>query len=208
MSSEETTDRLCWVDIETTALHDTADILELGAIVTDGDLKPLASIHLLFGVDVDELQMTEWAWKTHTENGLLEELRQRSGDIFSMRPTVMGSPLGDIQESRITTGLISLTNGIRSFSDFTWEHSPGAPMAGSSVHFDRKMLARHFRFDPKLHYRNFDVSTFREALRRWRPDVELPPKSERHRVFDDLFASIETAKLARSLFTSHHQEPT
>jgi oligoribonuclease len=52
-----------------------------------------------------------------------------------------------------------------------------------------------------LHYRNVDVSTFKEVLRRWFPDrYAPPPKSERHEALEDLRESIAELRYYRETF--------
>lgn len=202
---DETTDRLVWVDVETTGLDPTTDrILELGVIITDGSLEPIAGMHAMFNVGLP-MRMTETVWKMHTANGLLDELKTRAEQWPLRVASKSDVPhFGVLRGSFITAGLIDTlyTDAYLGFIELIKTYDAvGAPLAGSSVSFDRGMLkAAGFTVAlDLLHYRNFDVSVFREAIRRWRPDVELPPKSDRHRVFDDLAVSIETARLARKL---------
>ncbi len=85
---------------------------------------------------------------------------------------------------------------------FVQEYARGAPMAGSSVGFDRGFYKRHYpRSEALLHYRNFDVSVYREAMKRWAPDVELPAKSTKHRAMEDIQASIATAQQWKDFLT-------
>ncbi len=202
----EETDRLVWVDVETTGLDPDVDrILELGVIITDGELEPIAAMHTMFNVGLSRVKMTEAVWKMHTDNGLLDEIRTREGQYPPRIASMFDVPhFGELPGSFLTAGLneVSYTETYREFMGLIRTHGAvGAPLAGSSVAFDRAMLksAGFVAALDLLHYRNFDVSVFREALRRWLPEITLPPKSERHRVFDDLAVSIETARLMRKL---------
>ena len=198
---ETPTTRLLWVDTETTGLESDDQILEIGAIVTEADLTPVAALHTLFSVDVDKLRMSERVWKMHTANGLLDEIREYnasfSGSVVRAKKEIHG--FGTLPG--YFRGVSSVDRFDPHFAEFIRTHARGAPLAGSSIVFDRRMMAQSgFAASlALLHYRNFDVSTFREAIRRWAPGRELPPKSDRHRVFDDLAASIATARMAREL---------
>ena len=45
-----------------------------------------------------------------------------------------------------------------------------------------------------LHYRIVDVSTIKELVKRWLPDLKAPAKKECHRALDDILESIEELK--------------
>jgi oligoribonuclease len=202
LTDEQT--RLLWLDLETTGLDDDDVILEIGAVVTEADLESVAAFHCLIAHDVDRLRMNEWCWKTHTGNGILEEIRARMGDT---RVRTSGQcdagPFGTLPGYHASLASIDWAENL--LADFVRGWAPQAPLCGSTIRFDREILRRHC---PKvltfLHYRTVDVSSFREVLRRWRPDVALPDKSERHRVFDDLWVSIGVANLVKSLLAPLH----
>jgi oligoribonuclease (3'-5' exoribonuclease) len=50
-----------------------------------------------------------------------------------------------------------------------------------------------------LSYRSLDISVLRRALRRWRPDLQLPEAPSSHRAFDDLAHAIEIARIHRDV---------
>lgn len=173
------TARLAWVDLETTGLSPDRDvILEVGIMITDGDLNWLGSHQhvvqhnpgILNFVDADA-----WVRKTHADSGLLNLV-------------LVGTPLSQVED--ILVGVIEQT-----FPDTQ------PPMCGSSVHFDRAFLARHMpRLEAKFHYRNIDISTLKELAKLWQPDLDserdLQPL-KRHRVMDDLDDTIGEAKYYR-----------
>jgi len=75
------------------------------------------------------------------------------------------------------------------------------PLAGNSVHQDRAFLRRYMpRLHDFLHYRNVDVSTVKELVRRWSPDLlgRAPSKTGQHRALDDLHESIRELQFYRS----------
>ena len=77
-----------------------------------------------------------------------------------------------------------------------------APLAGNTVHQDRRFMARYMpAFDAYLHYRIVDVSTLKELARRWRPDVLVGVSKEgRHEALADVHESIEELRHYREHF--------
>ncbi len=58
--------------------------------------------------------------------------------------------------------------------EFLQQHVPEgkSPMCGNSICQDRRFLARHMpKLEAYFHYRNLDVSTIKELVRRWRPEL-------------------------------------
>jgi oligoribonuclease len=75
-----------------------------------------------------------------------------------------------------------------------------APLAGNSVHQDRRFLARYMpKLEAHLHYRLIDVSTVKELARRWYPDAfaRRPEKNATHRALDDIRESIAELRFYR-----------
>jgi oligoribonuclease len=74
-----------------------------------------------------------------------------------------------------------------------------ALLAGNSVHVDKAFLA-YAPYDKvlnHLHYRIFDVSSMKEAARRWAPEAvlqKIPLKKGLHEAREDILESIEEAK--------------
>jgi oligoribonuclease len=175
---------LFWTDLETTGLDpDTDQILEVAAIVTNAELKILASFHAVIGKD-PSLRMNNFVWKMHTGNGLLDEIEAHDNGTTKVSKDV---------SHWIVRGPVY---GIGPcLADFVRDYAPKAPMAGSTIGFDRAFYRRHLPMvEELLHYRNFDVSVYREAVKRWASWMELPPKNGTHRAMDDIKASIEVAK--------------
>ena len=66
-------------------------------------------------------------------------------------------------------------------------------MCGNSIGQDRRFLVKYMpRLEAFFHYRNVDVSTFKELARRWRPDVYSGfKKQQKHTALADVHESIE-----------------
>jgi oligoribonuclease len=174
------TEKLVWLDLETTGLDPlSGQILEIGIAITDRDLKTLA----------------ERDWTVHYPSGDFDRSNISRYYLY-MTPEVRAMHeasglLGDC--ARSTKSLAAAgTEAIDFIEAFG---AKGSPLCGSSVHFDRAWLAYHLpRLLDCFHYRNFDASVYRiEAEILGRTDV--PPKpTNAHRALVDVHASIELAR--------------
>ncbi len=80
-----------------------------------------------------------------------------------------------------------------------------ALLAGNSVHADKVFLSLppYNKILEHLHYRILDVSTIKEAVRRWAPReiVEMiPEKKNLHEAREDILESIEEARFYQKTF--------
>lgn len=171
-------DRLVWIDCEMTGLDlDKDALVELAVLVTDGELEVLGE-----GVDVvirppDDAvaQMGDVVREMHTHSGLIDEF----------------------------SGGVTLEDASRLALDYIKAHVPEpakAPLAGNTVHMDRLFLARDLPdLEHWLHYRNVDVSSIKELVRRWFPRVYFasPSKTGNHRALGDIKDSIAELKYYR-----------
>eukprot|EP00127_Corallochytrium_limacisporum_P004160 Clim_evm105s157 gene=Clim_evmTU105s157 len=174
MSSKTTDSRIIWVDLEMTGLElEKNRIIEMAVVVTEGDrdLTIVAeSENLVFSCDDAILDgMDEWCTKHHGESGLTQAVRESK---------------------------ISVTEGEQRMLKFVQEHCAAGkcPLAGNSVGMDRRFLDAYMpKFGKFLHYRTIDVSTVKELVKRWNPELysQTPAKKESHRALDDIRESIE-----------------
>ena len=73
-----------------------------------------------------------------------------------------------------------------------------SPMCGSGICQDRRFLARCMpELEDFFHYRNLDVSTIKEIVKRWYPDIKFR-KDPQHIALQDIKDSIEELKFYRS----------
>ncbi len=172
-------DRIFWVDLEMSGLDpDRERILEIACILTDGDLNVLAEGPDLILHQPDEVLagMDAWNQTHHQESGLLDKVR--------------ASRLGEAEaEGRLLDFLRA-------------EGCPAGavPLAGNSVHHDRRFLRRYMpALDRFLHYRIIDTTTVKELVRRWYPEeyARRPRKRGLHRALDDVRESIEELRWYR-----------
>jgi oligoribonuclease len=84
---------------------------------------------------------------------------------------------------------------------FLERHVPAnnSPMCGNSICQDRRFLARWMpRLEGHFHYRNLDVSTLKELVRRWKPELAKGfSKEGRHEAMADILESIAELKFYR-----------
>jgi oligoribonuclease len=176
---------IVWMDLEMTGLDPERDhIIEIATLITDADLHVLAEgpelvIHQPDGV----LEaMDDWNRHHHRESGLTE---------------------------RVRASKITLAQAERATLEFLkeWTDERTAPLAGNSIHQDRRFLARYMRgVDGWLHYRMIDVSTVKELAKRWFPTAHdrMNKKRSSHRAMDDIRASIDELRYyRRTIFHSY-----
>lgn len=172
-------DLLVWMDMEMSGLDPTRErILEMATLVTDGELRVVAEGPELVIHQPDEVLAAMDAWNTehHAASGLTARVRASNVDETEAEART----LAFLREAGVP--------------------ERGAPLAGNSIHQDRLFLARYMpRLEAHLHYRNVDVSTVKELVRRWMPSVfaERPKKRATHRALDDIKESLEELRYYR-----------
>lgn len=167
---------LVWIDLEMSGLDpETCHILEIAAIITDGDLNILAE-----GPDLVIHQpepvlaaMDEWCTRQHGQSGLSDAVRAST---------------------------VSLADAEAQTLALVREHCPPgkSPLCGNSIGHDRRFLIRYMpALASALSYRNIDVSSIKELARRWYPGLQTPTKRETHRALDDIRESIAELRFYR-----------
>jgi oligoribonuclease len=168
---------LIWIDLEMTGLDTDRDlIIEIATVITDAQLETVAEgpvVAIKQPLAVIEA-MDEWNTRTHTGSGLIERIHSSEYSVE--------------QAEKLTL-------------DFIKEHVPAgeSPMCGNSICQDRRFMARLMpTLERYFHYRNLDVSTIKELVRRWDPETaEAMQKNMRHQALDDVYDSIEELKYYR-----------
>jgi len=162
--------------MEMTGLQPDCDrIIEIAMLVTDTQLGVIATGPMLVMHQPDEVldAMDSWNKSTHAKSGLIERVRS--------------SRLGEAEAERQAL-------------EFLGAHVPAntSPMCGSSICQDRRFLARWMpRLEAHFHYRNLDVSTLKELVRRWKPELKAFSKEGKHEALADILESIEELKFYR-----------
>lgn len=168
---------LVWLDMEMTGLAPDSDrIIEMAFIVTDAQLNVLAEGPVLVVHQPDEVLagMDSWNRSVHGKSGLTEKVK--------------ASTLDEAAAERLAI-------------EFLAQHVPAgvSPMCGNTICQDRRFLARWMpKLESFFHYRNVDVSTLKELIRRWKPEVVKALKKEgKHQALADIQESIEELKYYR-----------
>ena len=171
---------LVWIDLEMTGLEpETCHILEIATIITNGELEVLAEgpTIVVHNTEAQLETLSDWSRDTFTKSGLLDRVR--------------ASEIDCAEAERRTLAFIRKHCAKRS-----------APLCGNSIHTDRAFLYSRMRtLHDWLHYRNVDVSSFKEVLRRWFPKAYAPPKKAGlHEALTDIRESIEELRYYREAF--------
>ena len=173
-------DHLIWVDMEMSGLNpDTDKVLEVAIVVTDTHLNTVAEAPVLVVHQNDAVldAMDTWNKAAHAKSGLIERVK--------------ASPLVEADvENRMV--------------EFMRQHVPPgvSPLCGNSVHQDRRFMVRYMpRLEAYFHYRNLDVSTLKELMKRWKPGLAAGfAKHGKHEALADIHESIEELKYYREHF--------
>jgi len=172
--------RLIWIDMEMTGLDPDSDrILEIATVITTSHLDIVAEGPVLVVHQSDAVLngMDAWNRGTHGRSGLTERVRQST-----------------LAEAEVERAVV----------DFLRGHVPAgvSPMCGNSICQDRRFLARHMpALEAYFHYRNLDVSTLKELVKRWRPALANGfVKHGKHEAMADIRESIEELRYYREHF--------
>lgn len=173
----QSADNLVWIDMEMTGLDpDCEKVLEIATIVTDGQLNVLAEGPVIAIHQSDEIlnAMDDWCTKTHGDSGLTERCRK-----------------SDCNEQQACEETLAFLHG--------WVKKGSSPLCGNSIGQDRRFMVRHMpSLEAYFHYRNVDVSTIKELVRRWKPEVlNQFHKKGTHQALDDIRESIAELQFYR-----------
>ncbi len=172
---------LIWVDLEMTGLDPETDtVIEIATIITDAELTILAQgpVHAIHTSNERLAGMDEWNRTHHADSGLWQRVQQSQ---CTMR-----------QAEQDTLKFLH-----------DWVGTGKSPMCGNSICQDRRFMVRTMpELEMYFHYRNIDVSTIKELVRRWQPDYERFNKQNTHLALDDIRESIaELAHYRESVFS-------
>ena len=143
-------------------------IVEIASIVTDDQLNLIAEgPDMAINHPEDILSAMEpWSLEHHQASGLLDRIKT--------------SPYTSDQAEEETLRFLS-----------QYCEKGASPLCGNSIGQDRRFLVKHMpRLEAFFHYRNIDVSSVKELVKRWYPT--LPPfnKDKAHLALSDIKESI------------------
>jgi len=171
---------LVWIDCEMTGLDpDKERLLEIAVIVTGPQLVPRIEGPVLVIHQSDALldQMDNWNKGTHGRSGLIDKVK---------------------------ASCVSEEDAERQILVFLAQYLPKgvSPLCGNTISQDRRFLVKYMpKLEAFLHYRNIDVSTFKELAKRWKPDVYSSfKKQQKHTALADVHESIDELEHYREHF--------
>ena len=171
---------LVWLDCEMTGLDpDKERIIEIAVVVTGPQLTPRVEGPVLVIHQPDELldQMDAWNKGTHGRSGLIDKVK--------------GSSVTEADAEKELLAFLAryLPKGI-------------SPLCGNTIGQDRRFLVKYMpKLEAFFHYRNIDVSTFKELAKRWRPEVYAAfKKQQSHTALADVHESIDELEYYRTHF--------
>jgi oligoribonuclease len=170
------------MDLEMTGLDPLSNVVvEIATLITDDDLIVVAEgPDLVLHATEDQLAaMVPVVVEMHAASGLTELIRASTTTIEEASRATLA-----FLQAHVAKGEV--------------------PLCGNSIGTDRRFLQQYLpEVEAWLHYRNVDVSTLKELVRRWRPDVlaSAPEKVSNHRAMEDVRASVaELAHYRAALF--------
>lgn len=167
---------LIWIDMEMTGLDPEKDtILELATIVTDPQLNIIGEGPEIAVFHDDNVlnAMDEWCQEHHGNSGLIKRVQNSSVTMKEAEEQTIA-----FLQNHVAASL--------------------SPLCGNSVHQDRLFISKYMpKLNRYLHYRNIDVSTVKELVRRWYPDLPEFEKTGQHTALKDIQESLEELKYYR-----------
>lgn len=171
---------LGWIDLEMTGLdHNTCVIIEIASLVTDKDLNVIAEGPVLAIHQPQPIldAMDDWNKKHHGESGLIKRVQESK------------TSTQDAEEQTLAFLSQYIPPGV-------------SPLCGNSVHQDKLFLATYMkRLAGFFHYRLIDVSTVKELVKRWYPQLTPFQKQQSHEALKDIYESVgELAYYKKNVF--------
>jgi oligoribonuclease len=151
-------------------------IIEVATIITDKQLEILAEGPVLAVHQPDSVldAMDEWNTRQHGASGLIERVK--------------ASQIREAEAEKQTIDFVSkyVDKGL-------------SPMCGNSICQDRRFMARLMPdLEAYFSYRNLDVSSLKELVKRWAPDIAAGvAKQSTHLALDDVRESIAELRYYR-----------
>ena len=168
---------LIWLDLEMTGLDpETELIIEVAVLVTDSNLNILAEGPSVAVHQSDAIltNMDSWCTRTHTASGLVKRVQSSNLSISDV-------------DAHVCEFLAK------------WVPKGRSPLCGNSISHDRRFVRRFMPLlEAQLHYRNIDVSTIKELIKRWAPSLSGAPKKKGlHLALDDIRESVDELRWYR-----------
>ena len=182
MKTKLKNDLWVWIDLEMTGLDSSkCVIVEIASVVTDRELNivSLGPDIVIFRNEQDMETLEDWPKKMHKKSGLLDDIKNSKTSL--------------IDAEKQTLEFVS-----------KYVANNSSPLCGNSIYQDRIFLKKEMpELEKYLHYRNVDVSSFKESYIAWGGDKnKLPKKESSHRAMGDIVESINELKWYKENFIS------
>lgn len=168
---------LIWMDLEMTGLEPQINrIIEMAAVITDPQLNVIAEGPVIAIHQEPEIMnsMDAWNTETHTRSGLVK---------------------------RVLESKISEDEAAEIYKEFFSRYVPAgkSPLCGNTIGQDRRFMARWMpSLEQFFHYRSIDVSSFKECVKRWSPEIlKKYQKTSKHEALSDIYDSINELRFYR-----------
>jgi len=167
---------LIWIDLEMTGLDPEKNvILEIAAMVTDSMLEIVAegpSIAIKYPEHVLS-RMEAWSGSQHKKSGLLDRARNSPYTCAKAEEEVLAFLSRHCRKGK-------------------------SPLCGNTIWQDRRFLIKYMpAVEGFCHYRNIDVSSIKELVRRWYPILPGYKKKKAHLALSDIKESIKELRYYR-----------
>ncbi|MBU3020837.1 oligoribonuclease [Aestuariibacter sp. A3R04] len=168
---------LVWIDMEMTGLDpETCKVLEIATIVTDPQLNVLAEGPVIAIHQPDDILdgMDEWCTRVHGNSGLTARCRE--------------SMISEAEAAEQTIAFLS-----------QYVAAGKSPLCGNTIGQDRRFMVKYMpTLEAYFHYRSIDVSSIKELVKRWKPEILNGfTKQGVHLALDDIRESIAELKFYR-----------
>ncbi|WP_371130572.1 oligoribonuclease [Polaromonas sp.] len=171
---------LVWIDCEMTGLDPEVErLIEIAVVVTGPNLEPRIEGPVLVIHQSDAVldAMDAWNKGTHGRSGLIDKVKAST-----------------VTEADAEKQLLA----------FLAHYLPKgtSPMCGNTISQDRRFLVKYMpKLEAFFHYRNVDVSTFKEMAQSRRPELySAYKKQQSHTALADVHESIDELQHYRTHF--------
>ena len=171
--NQENNGLLVWIDLEMTGLDPEENhIIEIATIITDSELNIIdqGPVYAIYQKEEILNKMDKWNTEHHTKTGLLKRVRNSKFDEKTAEENTI-----EFLEKYVKKGI--------------------SPLCGNTIYQDRAFLKKYMKkLESYFHYRIIDVSSIKELILRWYPDLPVFKKENTHEALKDILESIEELK--------------
>ncbi|QJC34069.1 oligoribonuclease [Enterobacteriaceae endosymbiont of Donacia cinerea] len=171
-------DSLVWLDLEMTGLNPKIDrIIEIAIVITNSNLEVINKGIVIPIYQTNNIldTMNLWNKNIHKKTGLIKKIKNSK-----------------FNEKKAEIYILNFLK--------LWIKPKSTPLCGNSIYKDRIFLYNYMpKIEKYFHYRNIDVSSIKELVKRWNPQIySRLKKKNKHSAFYDIYESINELKFYRN----------